>query len=87
MIGLFSMKNISEKINSYISYWKDRGYPDDIPDEVPNQLMIRNLAPSYKAIALAILNNDLYLSSLGFSRPHSKFYNIIKSEELKNRIK
>lgn len=61
------------------------GYPNDIPDEVPDVLMIKNLAPSYKAIALAILNNDLHLYSLGFSRPKSEFYNILKSIEIRNR--
>ena len=79
------MLNLTSKINTYVKKWKSMGYPDDIPDEVPDILMIKNLAPSYKAIALAILNNDMYLSSLGFSRPKSEFYNAIKSIEISNR--
>ncbi len=35
-------------------------------------------APSYKAIALAILKNDVSMQSLGFSTSVSKYYYILK---------
>lgn len=76
---------VKYRVKKYIEFWKDKGYPDDIPDEVPDELMKLNIAPSYKAIAIALLSNDLYLSSLGFSRPVSKFYNILKSIEISKR--
>lgn len=46
-----------------------RCYSTDIPDEVPKKVMQSGRAPSYKAIALAILRNDLQLYALGFSTP------------------
>jgi predicted phosphoadenosine phosphosulfate sulfurtransferase len=74
-----------EKVLKYISEWKKKGYNDDIPDEVPDVLMKSNLAPSYKAIALAILQNDLHLTSLGFSAPKSEWYSILKRIEIEER--
>jgi len=67
-----------KKILSYIIDWESKGYPDGIPDEVPNELMVLNLAPSYKAICFAILKNDISLKTLGLSAPKSKYYYAIK---------
>ena len=71
-----------KKIKTYIRKWKKMGYPNDIPDEVPYELMDLWLAPSYKAICIAILKNDHHLTSLGFSAPKSKWYGILKQIEL-----
>jgi predicted phosphoadenosine phosphosulfate sulfurtransferase len=61
------------------------GYPDDIPDEVPNELMRLGLAPSYRAIAVAILQNDLNFYSLGFASPTSPWYSALKRIEIAAR--
>lgn len=76
---------MEEKIYEYIEQWRKRGYTSDIPDEVPMVLADKNLAPSYKAIAIAILKNDHSMQSLGFSPKKSEYYNILKYMELKNR--
>lgn len=39
-----------------------------IPDEIPAKLAASNRAPSWKAIAVAILKNDHNLLSLGFAQ-------------------
>lgn len=57
----------------------------DIPDEVPAALMAEDLAPSYKAIAIAILKNDHYMTNLGFSPPHSMWYDTLKRIEIQAR--
>lgn len=62
-----------------------RGYPEDIPDTVPDELMRLNLAPSYKAIAVAILRGDVGLQVLGFVNPASEWYGIIKRHEIEQR--
>lgn len=72
-------------IIDYIEYWKDRGYPDGIPDEVPDELMNLRIAPSYKAICMCVLANDLKFYGLGFSRPKSKWYGILKRIEIESR--
>lgn len=75
----------AKKINQYIEQWKQRGYSDDIPDEVPNVLMQLGLAPSYKAIAIALLKNDVTLQSLGFEGAKSDWYGYFKRIEIEAR--
>ncbi len=77
--------SIVSKINQYITKWKKQGYLDDIPDEVPTPLMNDNLAPSYKAIALALLKNDHNCVSLGFSPKKSFWYSAFKRVEIEER--
>jgi predicted phosphoadenosine phosphosulfate sulfurtransferase len=76
---------MDKKIQRYIDTWKSRGYSVDIPDEVPEKIMQLCLAPSYKAICLAILSNDHSLSSLGFSPKKSEWYSVLKKIEIDKR--
>jgi predicted phosphoadenosine phosphosulfate sulfurtransferase len=77
--------NAAQKINKYVKDWKEKGYPEDIPDEVPERLMKLNLAPSYKAIAIALLRNDLNLEALGFTPKKSPWYSAFKKIEIEKR--
>ena len=79
--------NCNDRIEEYVRTWKRRGYPLDIPDEVPDELMRLGLAPSYKAIACALLKNDLALHSLGFTSPVSPYYGALKRIEIAARPK
>ena len=63
--------------------WEDRCYSDGIPDEVSDRLMESMRVPSYKAIALAILNNDLALYKLGFAPHVSHWYKTVKQMKKK----
>jgi len=47
---------------------------------VPDKLMDSNRAPSYKAIAIAILKNDAHLHSLGFTKKVSAWHEILIRE-------
>lgn len=69
------------RVAHYIGIWRKRGYSDDIPDEVPEALAFEGLAPSYKAICVALLKNDLWLTALGYSAPKSEAYGAIKRME------
>ena len=80
-------KTMQGKIQSYIDTWTHQGYPDGIPDEVPAAIASRNLAPSYRAIAIAIMKNDLHLTTLGFTAPSSEWYGIFKRIEIAARPK
>jgi predicted phosphoadenosine phosphosulfate sulfurtransferase len=44
-------------------------------------------APSYKAIAMAILKNDLQLKTLGFSGMHTDWYFMLKNEKAEKNNK
>lgn len=74
-----------QKIKQYIEKWQKQGYPGELPDSAPRVLEKNNLAPSWRAIAYCLLQNDLGLSQLGFSRPHSRWYDIIKKIEIEGR--
>lgn len=56
--------------------WERRCYQDGIPDELPHKLMQSLRAPSYKAIAMSILKNDLSLYSIGFDKPELNLHAI-----------
>ena len=71
----------------YVKTWKTRGYPEDIPDEVPACLMTLGLAPSYKAICFAILSNDHSMEALGFTASRSVYYDVLKRIEFESREK
>ena len=72
------------KIKEYIEMWERRCYKNGIPDEAPSEL--GDKVPSYKRICLAILNNDLQLTSLGYYHKQSKYYSILKRIEIDARI-
>lgn len=78
---------MEKKIFEYIEKWKKRGYSKGIPDEVPYELEKRNLAPSYKAICVAIMKNDFQLEYLGFQREKCLLYSEIKRIEIESRQK
>jgi len=69
---------MKRKAAVYVSTWRKRGYPDDIPDEVPDELSALCLAPSYKALAIALLKNDHSMQSLGFTPKLAPAYMRIK---------
>jgi len=52
--------------------WESRCYSNGIPDEVSKKLQDSGRVPSYKAMAIAILNCDFNFHSLGFSRRESE---------------
>jgi predicted phosphoadenosine phosphosulfate sulfurtransferase len=76
-------KTCISRAKSYVKTWKERCYEEDIPDEVPFRVMESMRAPSYKAIAMCILNNDLALYDLGFAPHVSHWYRTVK--QLKNK--
>ena len=72
-------KTTISRVNSYVKVWEERCYKDGIPDEIPKRLSDSMRVPSYKAIAMAILQNDLALYSLGFQPVVSHWYRVVKS--------
>ena len=77
-------KTTNERAEEYVMVWKSRCYSVDIPDDVPVKVMKSNRAPSYHAIALAILRNDLQLLSLGFAPKESAWYQALRADMAKN---
>ena len=59
----------TERVSEYVKTWQGRCYSDGIPDEVPAKVAASGRAPSWRAVAIALLQNDLHLYQLGFARP------------------
>ena len=76
---------LTQKVKEYSETWERRCYFDGIPDEVPKKLHDAGKAPSWKAIAIAILKNDLNLYSLGFSKRESAVLNQIVEDARSER--
>jgi predicted phosphoadenosine phosphosulfate sulfurtransferase len=69
------------EIEQYIHIWENRCYKNGIPDDVPREIFDK--VPSYKAIAMAILKNDL--SILGIERKPCLAYVALKRIEISQR--
>lgn len=74
---------VHERIREYIETWEKRCYKDGVPDEAPAELQDR--VPSYKRIAIALLKNDMNLTSLGYEPKKTKYYSILKRIEIDAR--
>lgn len=74
-----------QKIEQYITKWESQGYPAGIPDAADVRLEALNRVPSYRHICKAILKNDIFLTSLGYSRPDCEAYGTIKRIEIEER--
>jgi predicted phosphoadenosine phosphosulfate sulfurtransferase len=70
-----------EEINHYIKKW-EKVYSNGIPEEAPLRLNQLNKVPSYKKIALCILNNDI--KDIAIPKK-SLWYSKLKRIELKER--
>ena len=75
------------KIDRYLRNWKSKGYSAGIPEEAPPRLEELCKAPSYRAVCMAILKNDVACLSLGFSRPKTPEYMALKKIEIDERIR
>jgi predicted phosphoadenosine phosphosulfate sulfurtransferase len=78
---------MKSRILEYIEDWSNKGYAEGLPDKAPKRLEVLNKVPSYRRIAFSILNNDHSLQGLGFTPKKSRYYHLIKQEELKLRNK
>lgn len=71
------------KIFTFIEWWKDRGYPNGIPDESPYILESKKLAPSWRRVCKSLLRNDYWCKGLGFTQHKTDAYR--KYLELKKK--
>lgn len=71
------------KIFTFETWWKDRGYDDGIPDEAPYVLESKKLVPSWRRVCKSLLRNDFWCKGLGFTQHKTDAYK--KYLELKKR--
>jgi hypothetical protein len=72
---------MKREIQDYLITWEKRCYPKGIPDDAPKEIFDK--VPSYKAIALCILKNDLKI--IGVEQKPCLAYIALKRIEISNR--
>lgn len=61
------------KISVYLKWYRERGYPEDIPDHHEGDLNHPNI-PSWRKICKTLLRNDYWCKGLGFSPTKTTAY-------------
>jgi len=67
-------EHFKNKIAVFLYWWRERGYPDGIPDEADHQLEAKKQAPSWRRVCKALLRNDHWCKGLSFSQHKSGAY-------------
>jgi predicted phosphoadenosine phosphosulfate sulfurtransferase len=62
------------KIILFNRWWKERGYPDGIPDEAAYEMEAARRAPSWRRVCKSLLRNDWWCKGMGFSQQKSDAY-------------
>lgn len=74
------------KIDSFVTWWKDNGYPEGIPDAGDSKLEQRKKIPSWRRVAKTLLRNDYWLKGLSYA-PHKSKGSYAKWRERKLKQK
>jgi len=62
------------KIFTFNQWWENRGYVGGIPDEAPQVLESKKLAPSWRRVCKSLLRNDYWCKGLGFTQHKTEAY-------------
>lgn len=62
------------KIAVYLKWYRDRGYPDGIPDASDYNMEQKGKVPSWRRICRTLLRNDYWCKGIGFSPTKSSAY-------------
>lgn len=80
-------EHYNAKIFTFIKWYRNKGYPNGIPDEADPKLEAERKVPSWRRIAKMLLRNDYWAKGLSFSQTkHGFFYEQYlkrKKEEMK----
>lgn len=69
-----TQEHFENKIFRFIEWWKERGYPEGLPDASDYALEAQRLAPSWRRVCKSLLRNDYWCKGLGFSQNKSAAY-------------
>ena len=78
-------EHYESKVFTFEKWWREKGYPEGIPDEADYTMEQKRLAPSWRRVCKTLLRNDYWCKGLGFSQHKSSAYK--KYLELKKRQK
>lgn len=63
-----------DKIAVFLKWWRDRGYPDGIPDEAEAGDEADKKTPSWRRICKTLLRNDYWCKGLSFTQTKSESF-------------
>ena len=69
-----TQEHYSNKVGIFVRWWKERGYPEGIPDAGDYDLEIAKKIPSWRRVCKTILRNDYWCKGLGFTQHKSSGY-------------
>jgi len=69
-----TQEHFENKIILFQRWWKEKGYPEGIPDEADYRLEAARKAPSWRRVCKSLLRNDYWCKGLGFSQHKSAGY-------------
>jgi predicted phosphoadenosine phosphosulfate sulfurtransferase len=67
-------EHYKDKIAVYLKWYKDHGYPEDIPDEQEGDCDSKDRVPSWKRICKTLLRNDYWCKTLSFAPTKTASY-------------
>ena len=83
-------EHYKNKIAVYIKWYRERGYPDGIPDAGDYKLEQLGKIPAWRQIAKCLLRNDWYCKTLGFgvtkSSAYTKYLNLMRKRRTEWKI-
>lgn len=74
-----SKEHYMAKIFVFQNWWKEKGYPDGIPEECDYALEVKRLAPSWRRVCKSLLRNDYWMKGLSFTQHKSAVYSVYLS--------
>lgn len=83
-------EHYKNKISVYLKWYRDRGYPEGIPDAGDYKLEQLGKIPAWRQIAKCLLRNDWYCKTLGFgvtkSSAYTKYMNLMRKRRVEWNI-
>ena len=67
-------EHYANKIFTFENWWKVRGYPEGVPDEIDYALEAKRRAPSWRRVVKSLLRNDYWCKGLSFTQNKSQAY-------------
>jgi len=69
-----TQEHFENKIILFQKWWREKGYPEGIPDEADYGLEQARRAPSWRRVCKSLLRNDYWCKGLGFTQHKSSGY-------------
>lgn len=62
------------KVITWVHWWRDKGYPEGIPDEAAYEMEAARKVPSWRRVCKTLLRNDYWCKGLGYTQHRSAAY-------------